>query len=90
MSNVEPFVKTIPQDISHACKPLRDLQNKLQKLNPHSDEYVVFLLEFYILEQKIRNECNYKECIYGPKYAPCKDESITPCDAYHVDNSAQS
>ena len=52
MANVEPFVKTIPQDISHACKPLRDLQNKLQKLKPHSDEYVVFLLEFYRLEKK--------------------------------------
>ena len=68
MANVEPFVKTIPQDISHACKPLRDLQKKVQTLNPHGDKYPVFLGEFYRLENKIRKVWNYKECIYGPQY----------------------
>ena len=80
MANVEPFVKTIPQDISHACKPLRDLQKKVQTLDPHGDKYPVFLGEFYRLENKIRKVWNYKECIYGPQYGPCKEETILPCD----------
>jgi len=75
----EPMVKSIPNNIGEACKPLRRLQDKLEKLHPHSEEYVVFLLEFYRLEKKIRKVWNYKECIHGPK-GPCKDNVILPCD----------
>ena len=90
MANVEPFVKTIAQDISHACKPLRDLQKKVQTLDPHGDKYPVFLGEFYRLENKIRKVWNYKECIYGPKYGPCKEETILPCDACDGENYSKS
>lgn len=90
MANVESFVKTIPQDISHACKPLRDLQKKVQTLDPHGDKYPVFLGEFYRLENKIRKVWNYKECIYGPQYGPCKEETILPCDACDGENYSKS
>ena len=90
MANVEPFVKTIPHDISHACKPLRDLQKKVQTLDPHGDKYPVFLGEFYRLENKIRKVWNYKECIYGPQYGPCKEETILPCDACDGENYSKS
>ena len=86
----EPFVKSIPKSTGQACNPLRRLQEKIQKANPHSDAYAVFLLEFYRLENKIRKEWNYKECIWGEERGPCKDDVILPCDACDGENHSKS